>query len=150
MPDRDNWTAAMVLKWVLVRDLSPVVAMTESYGATAFSEDGKSRTIVPEDLSTVMTGYCTDTKLPLGQESIRETVLRSQRAIAAKEKIYRALRRGDLEGRARRNGTGDVETSKIKPMAKPEIPILERTRPRGADQRRRGHSQSTSGFRRLP
>jgi hypothetical protein len=112
MPDCDNWTAAMVLKWVLVRDLSPVVAMTESYGATAFSEDGKSRTIVPEDLSTVMTGYCTDTKLPLGQESIRETVLRSQRAIAAKEKIYRALRRGDLEGRARRNGTGDVETVK--------------------------------------
>jgi hypothetical protein len=30
--------------------------------------------------------------------------------IAAKHKIYRALRRGELDARARRNGAGDVET----------------------------------------
>src|SRR5215470_12661312 len=100
MPDCDNWTAAMLLKWVLVRDLSTVLAMAESYGATAFSEDGTSRTVVPEDLSTVMTGYCTDTTLPLGQESIREAVLRSQPVIAAMKEIYRALQQGNLETRA--------------------------------------------------
>jgi hypothetical protein len=57
-----------------------------------------------------MTAYCIDAELPPGQERTREAVLRSQRAIAAQEEIYRALRRGDLEARARRNGAGDVET----------------------------------------
>src|SRR5271165_1057122 len=34
---------------------------------------------------------------------------RSYCEIATQEEIYRALRRGDLEVRARRNGTGDME-----------------------------------------
>jgi hypothetical protein len=49
MPDADNWTAAMVLKWVLAADLPTVLAMAESYGATAFSEDGTSRPIISEE-----------------------------------------------------------------------------------------------------
>lgn len=32
MPDRDNWTAAMVLQWVLTRDLQAVFAMLH-YGS---------------------------------------------------------------------------------------------------------------------
>ena len=37
-------------------------------------------------------------------------MLRSQTAIPAKDEIYLALRRGELEAQARRNGAGDVET----------------------------------------
>jgi len=38
MPDRDNWTAAMVLKWVLTRDQAAVPAMIDTYGATGLFE----------------------------------------------------------------------------------------------------------------
>ena len=108
MPDRDNWTAAMVLKWVLTRDLPIVHAMVERYGAKIISEDSLAR-LVPEDLDAVMLGYCVDLTLPPGEERAREAVLRSQRVIEAKAEIYRALRRGKLDTRARRNGTGDIE-----------------------------------------
>src|SRR5437016_5636450 len=110
MPDHDNWTAAMVLKWVLTRDLPTVLDMAESYGATAYSEDGISRPVLPEDVGAVMSAYCVDLELPPGQERTRKAVLLSQKVIAAIEEIYGALQRGALEARARRNGIGDVET----------------------------------------
>ena len=108
MPDRDNWTAAMVLKWVLTRDLPTVHAMVELYGAKIISEDSLAR-LVPEDLNAVMLAYCVDLTLPSGEERAREAVPRSQRVIEAKAEIYRDLRRGKLDTRARRNGTGDIE-----------------------------------------
>jgi hypothetical protein len=109
MPDRDNWTAAMVLKWVLTRDLPTVLAMVERYGAVIVSEDSVARA-VPEDLDAVMIAYRVDPTLPPGKKKTRKAVLHSQRVIQAKAEIYRALRRGKLEARARRNGSGDVET----------------------------------------
>jgi hypothetical protein len=108
MPDRDNWTAAMVLKWVLTRDLPTVLAMVDTYGAWIVSEDSVLRA-VPEDLDAVMISFCVDPALPPGEKRNRNAVLRSQRVIEAKAEIYRVLRRGDVEARARRNGTGDVE-----------------------------------------
>jgi hypothetical protein len=109
MADRDNWTAAMVLKWFLIRDLPTVLAMVESYGDKIISEDTLAR-VVPEDLDAVMRAYCVDPTLPPGEERAREAVLRSHDVIAAKAEIYRALRHGELEAKARRNGSGDVET----------------------------------------
>ena len=67
MPDRDNWTPAMVLKWVLTRDLPAVLVMAEIYGADIVSEDGIPRAAVPEDIAAVMSAYCTDLTLPAGE-----------------------------------------------------------------------------------
>jgi hypothetical protein len=33
MPDRQNWTAAMVLEWVLSRDMQAVLAIAADHGA---------------------------------------------------------------------------------------------------------------------
>jgi len=110
MPDRDNWTAAMVLKWVLTRDQAAVPAMIDTYGATGLFEDHTASRLAPEDIDAVMIAYCTDPNLPPGEEKAATAVVRSQRVIEAKNEIYQALRRGELEARARRNGAGDVET----------------------------------------
>jgi hypothetical protein len=110
MPDRDNWTPAMVLKWVLTRDLPAVLDMAEIYGADFVSEDGMPRAAVPEDIDAVMSTYCTDLTASTREQRVRATVLRSQTAIPGKVEIYLALRRGQLEAQARRNGAGDVET----------------------------------------
>jgi hypothetical protein len=64
---------------------------------------------VPEDLDAVMVAYCVDPALPPGEKKSRKAVLRSQRVIEAKAEIYRGLRRGKLDAKARRNGTGDIE-----------------------------------------
>jgi hypothetical protein len=110
MPDNDDWTVAMVLKWVLTRDLRTVLAMAESYGAIAFSSDGRSWSVVPEDVDAVMTRHGIDSIPEASEERVRQLVLRGEKLIAKMDEIYRALRRGNLEARARRNGTGDVET----------------------------------------
>jgi hypothetical protein len=56
-----------------------------------------------------MIAYCINASLPTNEERAVTAVVRSERVIAAKDGIYRALRRGDLKARARRNGTRDVE-----------------------------------------
>jgi hypothetical protein len=114
MPDCNNWTAPMVLNWVLTRDMPAVLTMADMYGADIVPDDGIPRRAVPEDLDAVTRTYCIDPTLPLKQR-----VLRSQKVIAAKAEIYRALHRGELEARARRNGSGDVET--IAPMQWPAL-----------------------------
>jgi hypothetical protein len=110
MPDCDNWTAAMVLKWVLTRDQAAILAMVATYGAVGVFEDHTVSRLAPEDIEAVMIAYCIDPTLPPGEEKDATAVVRSQRVIAAKDEIYQALRRGELEARARRNGAGDVET----------------------------------------
>jgi|SRR5271155_624282 len=110
MPDRDNWSAAMVLKWVLTRDEAAVLAMVDAYGAVGVFEDGTVSRLVPEDIDGVMIAYCTDPTFAPGEERVPAALARGDQVIAAKDEIYRALRRGELEARARRNGTGDVET----------------------------------------
>jgi hypothetical protein len=100
----------MVLKWALTRDQAAVLAMVDTYGAWEIFEDHTVSRLEPEDIDAVMIAYCTDPTLPPGEEKAATAVVRSERVIAAKHEIYRALRRGDLEARARRNGAGDVET----------------------------------------
>jgi hypothetical protein len=109
MPDRDNWTAAMVLRWVLTRDKGAVLPMSATYGLVGVFEDGTVSRLAPEDMDAVTLAYCTDPNLPAGEERAVTAVARSERVIAVKDAIYQALRRGTLEACARRNGTGDVE-----------------------------------------
>jgi hypothetical protein len=109
MPDELNWTAAMVLKWVLTRDRKTVLPMIDTYGMWII-EDGTTSRFIPEDVEAVTKAYCIDETIENHEKKVRTAVARSQRVIAAKNKIYRALRQGDLEARARRNGTGDIET----------------------------------------
>jgi hypothetical protein len=110
MPDELNWTAAMLLKWVLTRDRTVVLAMVDTYGGLWIFEDGTEARSVPEDVDAVARAYCVDETLESREEKVRTVVLRGQRVIAATAEIYRALRRGDLNARARRNGTGDIAT----------------------------------------
>jgi hypothetical protein len=39
MPDRANWTAAMVLEWLLSRDMRAVLAIAADHGAVAVDPD---------------------------------------------------------------------------------------------------------------
>jgi hypothetical protein len=109
MPDRDNWTAAMVVRWVLTRDHTAMLNMVDTYGAWGSFEDGTLSPLPLEDIDAVLIGYCVDPTLPRGEEGTVTAIVRSQRVIGVKNEIYRALRRGDLGARARRNGIGDVE-----------------------------------------
>jgi hypothetical protein len=109
MPDELNWTVAMVLKWVLTRDQKVVLAMIDTYDVWIF-EDGTRSRLIPEDVRAVTKAYCIDETIENHEEKVRTAVARIQRVIAAKDEIYRALRQSDLEVRARRNGTGDIET----------------------------------------
>jgi hypothetical protein len=123
MPDRDNWTAAMVLKWVLTRDLPTVLAMVDTYGAWIVSEDSVLRA-VPEDLDALMISFCVDPALPPGEKRNRNAVLRSHRVIEAKAEVYRVLRRRRgprAPERYWRRGENNVRA-----VAQPEIPVLER------------------------
>jgi hypothetical protein len=119
MPDRDNWTAAMVVKWLLTRDKVAVVAMADTYGAVAVFEDGTVSRLVPEDIDAVTRAYCIDESVPPGEERTAAAVVRGGRVIAAKDEVYCALRHGKLEARARRNGTGD--TVRIEPHEWPTL-----------------------------
>jgi hypothetical protein len=103
----------MVLRWALTRDQAAVLVMVDIYGAVGVFEDHEVCRLAAEDIEAVTIAYCTDLTLPLGEERAAAAVVLSQRVIAAKAGIYRALRNGELEAYARRNGSGDVE--KIRP-----------------------------------
>ena len=110
MPDRDNWTAPMFLKWVLTRNQAAVLAMVDTYGVIGVFENHTVARLAPADIDVVMIAFCIDPTLPWGEEKAAMAVVRSERVIEAKNEMYQALRRGELDARARRNGTGDVET----------------------------------------
>ena len=109
MPDCNNWTAAMVLKWVLTRNQAGVVAMADTYGAVGVFEDGTVSHLVPKDMEAVLIEYCTDPTFAPGEERAAAAVVRSERAIEAIREMHAALCRGSLKTHSRRNGSGDVE-----------------------------------------
>jgi hypothetical protein len=83
----------------------------DGYGAIGVIKDGTVSRLVPEDIGAVMIAYCTDPTFAPGEE--RGGPPRGGSTKPARDcghKIYRALRHGELELRARRNGSGDVET----------------------------------------
>jgi hypothetical protein len=113
MPDRDHWSAGMVLRWVLVRDSDTVLSMLDSFGGVLVERE-KVTPIRPLTWDRVVQVYAIDDSLP-AEERMRQAVLRAElEIIPAQEKIYGALRRGVLDGWARPNGSGDYV--KVEPI----------------------------------
>jgi hypothetical protein len=107
MPDRDNWSASMVMRWVLTGDSNAVLSMLDDYGRSLV-EGGNVTRIQPLTWDDVARVPVVDASLSAEQQT-RDAVLRALREIIpAREQIYAALRRGDLDSLARPNGSGDM------------------------------------------
>jgi hypothetical protein len=107
MPDRDDWTAAMVLEWILSRDLSAVLSM-DVYGATAYDGD-QAVPVRPRGWQDVQSEHLRKDLRP-GESGVRETVRRGLTVVLpAMTSVYAKARIGRIQGFARRNGTGDLE-----------------------------------------
>jgi hypothetical protein len=112
MPDRLNWTAAMVLQWVLTRDAEAVLAMAADYGAVAVDLENRTSTEVrPATMADVERAFVIDESIIDREEMLTEAVVWAElKVIPARRDIYDALREGRLEARSRRNGSGDLVT----------------------------------------
>jgi hypothetical protein len=109
MPDRHNWTAAMVLKWILTRDAEAVLAMAADYGAVVVNLETRTSTEVrPATMADVDRAFVIDESITDREERITQAVIRAElRVIPARHEIHDALRQGRFEARSRRNGRGD-------------------------------------------
>jgi hypothetical protein len=108
IPDDHNWSAGMLLRWVLTRDRALVLAMADDYGASWVGVEGNSVTRVRpqgwDDVAGVI-----DKSLP-AEERVKAAVLRANVVmIPALKEIHGFLRSGDIQCQARRNGSGDIE-----------------------------------------
>jgi hypothetical protein len=112
MPDRQNWTAAMVLKWILTRDAEAVLAMAADYGAVVVNLETRTSTEVrPATMADVDRAFVIDESIIDREEMTTKAVVRAElEVIPARREIHDALRQGRLEARARRNGRGDLVT----------------------------------------
>jgi hypothetical protein len=112
MPDRHNWTAAMVLKWILTRDAEAVLAMAADYGAVVVNLETRTSTEVrPATMADVDRAFVIDESITDREERITQAVIRAElRVIPARHEIHDALRQGRFEARSRRNGRGDLVT----------------------------------------
>lgn len=107
MPDRDNWSASMLMHWVLTRDKKAVLSMVDDYGGSLVEGDNVTR-IRPPTWEDMAWGPAVDASLSAEQQT-KAAILRAHREIIpAWEEIYGALRRGDLDSWARPNGSGDL------------------------------------------
>lgn len=113
MPDRDNWSAGMVLRWLLTNDREAVLSMAEDYGAVLVSGD-RITPVRPKAWDDVARSPAINEGLST-EERAKITVLRATyEVIPAIDTIYEALRRGDLDAFARPNGSGDI--ARIEPI----------------------------------
>ena len=93
MPDRDDWTAAMVLEWILSRDLSAVLSM-DVYGATAYEGD-QTVPVRPCAWQDVQSEHLR--KDPPGEHGVREKVLRGLTVVLpAMNSVYAQARMGNF------------------------------------------------------
>jgi hypothetical protein len=56
MPDRDHWSASMLMRWVLTRDSQAVLSMVSEYGGWLVEGDEVTR-IQPHSWDDVVRGY---------------------------------------------------------------------------------------------
>jgi hypothetical protein len=110
MPDRQNWTAAMVLEWVLSRDMQAVLAIAADHGAVEVDTVAKKVTeIRPASMRDVERTHAIDESISdQGEKIARAIVWGDLKGIPARREIYDALKQGELEARSRRNGRGDL------------------------------------------
>jgi hypothetical protein len=107
MPDRDHWSASMLLRWVLTRDIEAVLSMLNDYGGSLVEGD-KVRRVQPQTWDDVMRAYSIDDSLQK-EEQVRNAVLKAELfLIPAQEEICSSLRRGEVDAWARPNGSGDI------------------------------------------
>jgi hypothetical protein len=113
MPDRDHWSASMLLRWVLTRDSEAVLSMVGDYGGLLV-EGAKVFSIRPLTWDDVVRIYAIEESLP-AEEKLTKAVMKAElEIIPAQQEVYGALRRGKLDAWARPNGSGDIE--KIEPI----------------------------------
>lgn len=107
MPDRDHWSASMLMRWVLTRDSRAVMSMVNDYGGWLVEGDNVTR-IRPHSWDDVVRSYLRHDALPK-EEKTREAVLKMNLfVIPAQMEIYSSLRRGEIDAWARPNGSGDI------------------------------------------
>jgi hypothetical protein len=108
IPDDHNWSAGMLLRWVLTRDEASVLTMAKKYGAWWVDVENKGvERIQPQGWDNVVVEI--DYSLP-AEKRLTEAIVRSDIfAVPAIKEIHDLLRRGYLQCQARRNGSGDVE-----------------------------------------
>jgi hypothetical protein len=110
MPDSKNWTAAMVLEWVLSRDMQAVLAIAAAHGAMKVDPDAGTITeIRSASMRDVERTHAIDESIADREEKIAQAIVWGDlKGIPARREFYDALRQGELEARARRNGRGDL------------------------------------------
>jgi hypothetical protein len=109
IPNHQNWSAGMLLRWVLTRDRAAVLPMVDDYGARLIEGNSVKR-IRPQGWDDVALAYYIDGSLPV-EERLAAAVVRADRfVIPAKNEIYDRLREAKIYAQARRNGSGDIET----------------------------------------
>ena len=94
MPDRQNWTAAMVLEWVLSRDMQAVLAIAADHGAVEVDTVAKKVTeIRPASMRDVERTHAIDESISDQGETIaRAIVWGDLKGIPARREIYDALK----------------------------------------------------------
>jgi hypothetical protein len=107
MPDRDHWSASMLLRWVLTRDIEAVLSMVNDYGGCLVEGDKVMR-IQPQTRDDVMRAYLIDDSLRKEEQAANAVVKAELFLIPAQEEIYSSLRRGEVDAWARPNGSGDL------------------------------------------
>jgi hypothetical protein len=108
IPDDQNWSAGMLLRWVLTRDRASVRAMADDYGASWVDVEGKRvERIQPQGWDNV--AWVSDESFPAEEELIAAVVRADMFVIPAMKEIREFLRSGDIQCQARRNGSGDIE-----------------------------------------
>jgi hypothetical protein len=108
MPDVDHWSASMLLRWVLTRDRDAVVSMVNHYGGRWLVEGDNVTRIPPQTWDDVIRAYSIDESLSK-EERVAEAVVKAELFVApALKAVYSALRRGEIVGWARPNGSGDI------------------------------------------
>jgi hypothetical protein len=93
---------------VLTRDRASVLAMADDYGAKLV-EGSSVRRARPQGWDDVARAHYIDDSLP-AEERLTAAVVRAEEVvIPAQKEIRDFLRRGNIQCRARRNGSGDIE-----------------------------------------
>jgi len=104
----------MLLHWVLTRDRDAVVSMVNHYGGRWLVAGDNVTRIPPQTLDDVIRAYSIDESLSKEEREAEAVVTAELFVVPALEAVYSALRRGEIVGWARPNGSGDI--AEIEPV----------------------------------
>jgi hypothetical protein len=107
MPDRDHWSASMLLRWVLTRDIESVLSMLNGYGGCLVEGNTVTR-VQPQTWDYVLWDYSIDDSLRREEQAANAVAKAELFLIPAQEEIYGSLRRGEIDAWARPSGSGDL------------------------------------------